>query len=502
MNSGLITKSALTILFLALISGPVALRSYAQASGDAVTSSAAAPATEGLTPPPADPSTGSQPAGQAPQTDAAQPADPRDATTVLSHPETTRWWLSGQMNFIGQAHGSFPAKYSGPNSLKNTREADLSNLLTLYSGYELTTTTEVIFDVESAGGHGISDALGLGGFTDLDVVRSPDLGQTPYLARLMIHKIIPLTAGTVEAERGPYALYGRLPARRLEIRFGKFSLVDFFDLNSVGSDSHLQFLNWTDDNNGAYDYAANTRGYTWGAMVEYDDRRWAVRYAAALMPKVANGPNLDANFTRAHGDNWEVEAHHRFVRAGDTIVRLLSYVNHADMGSYREAIQQYEEGKTRIPNVVATREQGRIKYGFGLNLEQPVTSSLTGYARLGWGDGKTESFAYTEVDRTLNLGASLRGELWHRRFDKIGGAFVVNGISGDHREYLRLGGLGFLLGDGNLNYGTERIFETYYTARLRRGVFGSIDLQHITDPGYNRDRGPVLVPSLRVHIDF
>ncbi len=406
------------------------------------------------------------------------------------------------MNFVGQAHGAFPARYSGPNSFRHTAEATLSNVLTLYTGYQLTSTTEVLFDAESAGGHGLSDALGIAGFTNLDVVRSPDLGQAPYLARLMIHQIIPLSSDRVEAERGPFSLFTRLPARRFELRFGKFSMPDFFDVNAYGSDSHLQFLNWADDNNGAYDYAANTRGYTWGAMAEYDDRRWAFRYAAALMPKIANGPNLDADFRRAHGDNWELEIHRRLAPAGDTVVRLLTYLNHADMGNYREAIAQYREGVTQTPDIIITRQQGRIKYGAGLNLEQPIASWIGSFARLGWNDGKTESFAYTEIDRTVQVGIGLHGQKWRRRFDRAGAAWVVNGLSGDHREYLQLGGLGFILGDGRLNYSTERIFETYYTAHLWRGFFGSVDLQHITNPGYNRDRGPILVPTVRLHIDF
>lgn len=421
---------------------------------------------------------------------------------MFDHPESGRLWVSGQINVIGQGHGAFPAKYSGLNSLRPTDEFAVSNVLTLYTGYELTKTTEVLFDVESAGGHGISAALGLAGFTNLDVVRSPDLGQTPYLARFLIRKTIALGGEQRGAERGPLQLATELPARRLTLMAGKFSLVDFFDFNEVGSDSHLQFMNWTVDNNGAYDYAANTRGYTWGGMVEYDNRSWALRFAEALMPKVANGPNLDADIFRAHAENTELEIRRSFIPRRQGAVRLLSYVNHADMGSYRESIEQFKTGSARVPDIVATRRQGRIKYGFGVNLEQELTGQVRAFARWGWNDGKNESFAYTEVDRTVAFGADLKGDAWRRKLDKIGGAYVTNFLSGDHREYLALGGQGFLLGDGKLNYGLERIFEGYYTAHLWRGLFGSIDLQQITNPGYNRDRGPVLVPSVRLHVDL
>ena len=429
-------------------------------------------------------------------------SNPGELTTVLNHSTSSRYWISGQANFIFQWHNSFPAKYSGANSLSAESENALSNVLTLYTGYQVNDSTEVLFDIESAGGSGISKALGLAGFSNLDVVRSPDLGQTPYLARLMFRKIIPLSSRRVESERGPLSMATQLPARRLDFRIGKFSVVDFFDVNSVGSDSHLQFMNWTDDNNGAYDYAANTRGYTWGALVEYQSPGWGARYAETLEPKVANGANLDADLFRAHAENFEIEFRRNFIPHQLGTVRLLSFINHANMGNYRQAIHDFRSGLTPVPDVIATREQGRIKYGFGINLEQPITGTVRAFGRFSWNEGHNESFAYTEVDQSASLGADLRGDKWRRKLDKIGVAFVSNALSGDHREYLALGGLGFLLGDGKLTYGRENIVEAYYTVHLWRGVFASVDVQHFNNPGYNQDRGPVLVPGLRLHIDL
>jgi high affinity Mn2+ porin len=440
-----------------------------------------------------------------PETDnggAATPATVDEPATIFEHSSVGRYWISGQANVILQAHPAFWAKYSGTNSLRAEAEHATSNVLTFFTSYLFNSTTEGIFDVESAGGHGLSAALGLAGFTNLDVVRSPDLGQTPYLARLMIHKIIPLGDKSVESGRGPLSLFTTLPENRLEFRLGKFSLVDFFDVNAAGSDSHLQFMNWADANNGAFDYAANTRGYTWGALVEYQCRRWGARYAEALEPKVANGPHLDANIFRAHSENFEVELRHHILFRQQGTVRFLTFVNHGDMGNYREAIHAFQAGRTSVPNVVLTRQQGRVKYGFGLNVEQPITQAIRAFGRFGWNEGHYESFAYTEVDQTVDFGADLRGEKWHRQLDKIGAAFISNAISGDHRRYLALGGLGFLLGDGGLTYGRERIFEGYYTFHVWRGVFASFDLQHVDNPGYNRDRGPVWVPGLRAHVDF
>src|ERR1700687_4950999 len=246
-----------------------------------------------------------------------------DAPTVFPHPATSPAWISGQVNVVFQWHPAFHAKYSGPNSLRADSENATSYVATLFTGYRLTETTDLIVDVESTGGSGLSTALGLAGFTNLDVVRNPELGSEPYIHRLPLHQIIPLSNEQVGGERGPLSLAARLPARRLELRLGKLSVVDSFDLNTVGSDSHLQFMNWTVDNNGAYDYVADTRGYTYGLVVEYDDRCCAVRFGEGLMPKVANGIDLDWNLARARGENLEVELRPELIPERRPVVRLL-----------------------------------------------------------------------------------------------------------------------------------------------------------------------------------
>ncbi len=237
------------------------------------------------------------------------PAGPQDpaVTTMFPHPDSPRYFIAGQANIIFQAHGPFHSPYEGPNSLLGRGEYKTSLVGTLFLGAELVRNParhlEAIYDEESAGGRGISEALGLAGFTDLDVVRNPSLGPTPYLARVELHQTIGLGSKLVESTRGPFSLATEVPERRLELRVGKLGIPDFFDLNNVGTDSHLQFLNWTVDNNGAYDYAADTRGYTWGAIAEYDDKNWSARYGGALMPTVANGIDLDWNIGRASGQN-------------------------------------------------------------------------------------------------------------------------------------------------------------------------------------------------------
>ena len=366
----------------------------------------------------------------------------------------------------------------------------------------MTPDTELYLDVEKSGWKGISGALGLAGFTDLDVVRNPTIGQAPYIARLMVRQIIPLSSEKIESERTPFSLATSLPVRRLEIRFGKFAMSDFFDLNVGGTDSHYQFLNWTADNSGAYDYAADTRGYTMGALFDFEDRNWGLRFAEVLMPKVANGPNLDADVARARAENIELELRPKLLGKKDTTLRLLSYINHANMGDYREAVLLYQEHVTPTPDVTATRQQGRVKYGFNVNFEQEFLSDVFAFGRWGWNEGRHESYAYTEDNEEVEAGALAKGTRWRRPLDRAGAVFISNGISADHQAYLRDGGLGFILGDGGLNYGRETIEEAFYTTHIWRGLYFAFDLQHINNPGYNRDRGPVTVPGLRLHLEF
>ena len=429
--------------------------------------------------------------------------------SMAPHHGADRWWLSGQANVIFQGDLPFHSPYEGTNSFRNAAEYKTSLLGTLYGVLRPTRSirysTDLILDLESSGGRGLSEALGLAGFTNLDVVRNPNLGSTPYIARYGIHQVIGLTKETTSQEPGFFAVAPSVPVRRIEFRIGKMTLPDFFDVNSIGSDSHLQFMNWTVDNNGAWDYAADTRGYTVGGMAEYDDRSWSLRYGLFAMPTVANGIDMDWAFSRAHAQNGEFELRHSFIPRRKGTERLLFFANRAHMGTYREAVDAFLYGADQslpAPNILLHEHFGALKYGFGYNAEQELTENLRVFGRFGWNEGQHESYVYTEVDQTAEAGADYTGTRWRRPADKIGLAVVSNAIKRDHQNYLRLGGLGFLLGDGNLNYGRENIVESYYTLHAWRGLFYSVDVQHINAPGYNRDRGPVWVGSVRAHIDF
>ncbi len=434
------------------------------------------------------------------------PSPPSDASAdteaMFSHFKDSRFWLSGQANFIFQAHPGFHADYSGPHSLSPDYDKATSRVMTLYTGVRLNNSTELLVDIEEAGGAALTTGLGLAGNTDLDIVRNPLLSKAPYLGRGMIHKVFALSKDKIENQRNFLSLFDELPRRRLEIRFGKFSMADFFDQNSVGSDTHFQFDNWSVDQNGAYDYAADTRGYTVGVVADYEDRNWGFRFAEGLMPKVANGIDLVWRPWQVHAENWEYELRHGVLPKKAGVVRLLAYTIYANMGIYRDAIAQFQEGLVPIPEITNHPWHITRKYGFGINLEQNLARYVTAYARWGWDNGKTESFAYTEIDSTFDQGVGVNGEQWHRKQDRAAIAFVTNGIKKDHQVYLADGGLGFLLGDGGLNYGRENIVESYYTAHVWRGIYIAPGVQHINNPGYNRDRGPVVVPSLRAHVEF
>jgi high affinity Mn2+ porin len=434
--------------------------------------------------------------------DPATPSADADPESMVPHFRDTRYWLSGQTNFIFQTHPDFHAAYSGKNSLSPHYEKATSRVMTLYTGVRLNDSTEVLVDIEEAGGAALSTGLGLAGNTDLDIVRNPLLSKAPYLGRGLIHKVFALSKDKIENQRSYLSLFDELPRRRLEIRFGKFSMPDFLDQNSAGSDTHFQFCNWTIDNNGAWDYAADTRGYTVGFAADYQERNWGFRFAEGLMPKVANGIDLVWKPWQAHAENWEFELRRGVVPKKGGVIRLLAYINHANMGVYRDAIAQFQKGLVPVPDITNHPWHITRKYGFGVNLEQNLTRNFTAFARWGWDDGKTESFAYTEVDLTFAEGLGVNGARWHRKQDRAGVAFVSNGIKKDHQRYLADGGLGFLLGDGKLNYGRENILESYYTAHVWRGIYVAPGVQHINNPGYNRDRGPVVVPTLRLHLEF
>jgi hypothetical protein len=295
-------------------------------------------------------------------------------------------------------------------------------------------------------------------------------------------------------------LAGERPMTRYSIYAGRFSATDFFDNNNYTHDPRAQFMAWGVMYNGAWDYSADTRGYTWGIVQEFHTENWTLRYGIASEPKVANGPTFDRRLFRDHGQMWEVERRYSLWKR-DGVVRVLGYANRAQAGDYAEALKLAAESGT-TPDVTATRRVGTLKYGTGISLDQVISRDVGIFTRLGWNDGKTESFAFTSIDRLASGGVSVKGTPWKRKSDTVATSFTAGGLSAVHAEYLAHGGLDFLIGDGRLNYYPEYVWESYYSARLFPGFTASFDVQRDTNPAYNHDRGPVMIYSLRLHIQL
>lgn len=411
-------------------------------------------------------------------------------------------FLGAQYTFIDQHQDSLRSPYAGPLSLDPRGDTEQSHTFGAYLGVPLTARLQFYFDMEMFKGEGVSGATGLGGLPNGDVIRSGTntLGKRPYVARHYLRYLLPFGDTTHAVEAGQDQLAGNEPDSRMEFKLGKFTPSDDFDKNKYADSTRTQFMNWALFNNTAWDFAADTRGYTNGALVAYSAPGWALRYGIFQMPRFANGQTLEWPLSRARGEQTELTLQ---PGADSWAVRLLAFRNIARMGVYRDAIAIAEADGT-VPDIRADDRDGRRKYGFGANAELPLADGGdTGlFARAGWNDGRTESFAFTEVDRTLSAGGQLSAAHWSRPQDHIGVAISINALSRDHRDYLAAGGEGFVLGDGRLDYAREKIAEAYYRWRLIDHVDLDPDFQFVRDPGYNRDRGPARFLGARVHVEL
>jgi high affinity Mn2+ porin len=437
--------------------------------------------------------------------------------TAQPCPDSNWPTLTGaQYTFVRQHQSNLTSPYRGPLSLDPNGDTEQTHTIGLYFGWAMTSWAQVYLDVEKFMGAGVSDSAGLAGLTNGDVVRQGAAGlpKVFYIARQYVRLTLPLAPGTTRVERAQDQLGGREADTRLEFKLGALAANDDFDHNRYAGSTRTQFMNWSLWDNTAWDYAADTRGYSYGAVFGYVSPKWTLKYGAYLMPFRANGQKLENAPRSARGDNIELALS---PTQSGTVVRLLAYRNLARMGVYREALRIAAATGT-TPNIVADDRAGRHKYGFGVNVEQPLADDgETGvFARVGWNDGKTESFAFTEVDRLLSFGGQLSGNHWARADDRLGAAVAIEGLSDQHKDYLAAGGSGFVLGDGTLNYAHEQILEIYYRAELpwplndRLPMFRkyplkiqvSPDFQYIRNPAYNHDRGPVKFWAVRFHLEL
>jgi high affinity Mn2+ porin len=416
-----------------------------------------------------------------------------------------RFGLHFQTTYIYQYKPSFNAKYSGTNSLSADEEHQNSLTATLFAGVRLWKGAELYVNPELAGGSGLSGALGMAGSSNGETFRVGNPAPTLYLARAYYKQTFSLRnkharkIGVVNAEAvesGQDQLAGYDPKEYLRFYVGKLCLGDLFDNNEYSNTPRMQFMNWSLMNNGAWDYAANTRGYTLSFVTELQLGKMNYKVGAAALPKVANGPDLNTDFSEAISLNAEISRVIKIHKRNGNI-RLLGYYNRTTLGSYAVATYMPK------PDIDATQAPGRTKLGFGLNMDQELSNTFGLFARIGWNDGKNETWCFTEIDQTASVGLSANGAKWKRPNDNCGVAIVVNGISKDHRDYLASGGSGFMLGDGKLNYAPEAVGEIYYNFKpIKSGIWLSGDYQYCMNPGYNADRGPVSIFSVRVHVEL
>lgn len=433
-------------------------------------------------------------------------ADGPSASVVESHPESSttkpaevpeqEWNWHVQNTDIVDWHPGFPAKYSGPNSLRNSSEVQETVSLDLFAGVRLWHGAEFHVDGLMWQGFGFSQTRGIEGFPNAEAYRVGTSVPNVVFSRVFIRQVIGLGGEQETIADDPLHLARQVDVSRITITVGKFSAKDIFDNNKYANDQRSQFLNWGLVANEAWDYPADSLGFTTGLAAEFNQPQWTLRYGFFQVPRVSNGLAQDKDYLQAWAMVTEFERRYTLNEHPGT-VRLLTYLNQAHMGSYEEVV----DNPSLNSNIALTREY-RFKYGFCLNVEQELTKGIGAFMRLGWSDGHTEAWMFSDVDHAASLGLSVNGGFWHRTNDTFGVAGILNGITPIHRQFLADGGLGILAGDGALNYGLEQIVETYYDFAIYKTLHGALDYQFINHPAFNRDRGPVSVVSARLHWEF
>lgn len=412
-------------------------------------------------------------------------------------PET--WNIKSQATYIWQEKPSFNAAYSGANSLSTNPEKGYSFSGTVYFGLRAWRGGELYFNPEVVQSMPLSNLAGLGGLTNSEQQKTAGPNPIIYRARLFLRQTWGLGGGEEAVKSAANQLAGMSDKRRVVLTVGNIGLIDIFDNNTYAHDARTQFLNWALLTHGAYDFAADSRGYSWGATAEYYYDDWVFRAGRYMVPFESNGQQLDTRIFKHYGDQVELE--HAYIVSGQRgKLRLLGFRNKAFMGGFRDALVN-APNNNGMPDVALVRKE-RVKYGFGINIEQSVAADIGIFGRASWNDGASEAYSFTEIDNSVSTGVAVTGSRWGRDNDMLGLALVQNGLSKAHIDYLSAGGLGFFIGDGRLNYRPEQIMEAYYSFNLVKNTSLMFDLQHFRNPAYNADRGPLMVASVRLHTEF
>ena len=413
-----------------------------------------------------------------------------------------RWEIHGQTTFIEQGYPSFRAPYSGANSLAPGGQGKETWTMSAFLGVRLWQGGELYYNPELLQGFGLSDTTGAAGFPNGEAQKSNFLYPHYNTSRLYLRQTFGLGGEqeTIESAYGQMA--DKKDISRVTVQVGKFSVRDVFDNNAYAQDSRTDFLNWSIWAAGAFDYPADKLGLTWGGVIELNHKDWAARAGYFLVGDEPNSNTFDYALFRRGGYISEVELRYQFLSQPGKL-RILAWLHNTFSGSYQEAVDLTlaNPGLDATSAIEETRTD-RIKYGYVVNFEQAVTKDIGLFGRWSWNNGTNEISAFTDIDASLSLGASIKGAKWGRPDDRVGIATAINALSKDHRDYLAVGGLGILIGDGKINYQPERVFETYYALGLGKATTLTFDYQNLTNPADNADRGPVHVFSGRLHSDF
>jgi len=424
------------------------------------------------------------------------PDSGRKLRTALSDPESDRWEIHGQSTYLAQGYPAFRALYTGPNSLTPSPQAQATWSNSLFLNVRLWQGGELYYNPELLQGFGLSDTVGAGGFPSGEAQKS----NFPYphynTSRLFLRQTFGFGGEQEELASGPSQLPGKVDVSRLTIQLGKFAVPDIFDGNAYAKDARKDFMNWAMWAPGAFDYSADKVGLSYGATAEFNQKQWALRSGYFLIQSVANSSSFDTRVPERGTYVLELETRYSlFSQPGK--IRTIGWMNSAYSGSYRETLDN-----PALNLDISQTRTGRIKYGYVVNLEQALNDEIGLFGRWSWNDGKTEIMAFTDIDASLSLGASIKGTRWGRPDDVIGLGGAINSLSRDHRDFIAAGGLGILIGDGQLNYRRERILESYYAYALNKQFTLTGDYQLIVNPAYNADRGPVSIFSGRLHGEF
>jgi high affinity Mn2+ porin len=429
----------------------------------------------------------------------APSAPPSNMDTGAADPAAEAYAIHGQMTFTDQGHLAFRAPYSGPNSLSPDANGRETLDITLYGGLRLWKGAELWVNSELDQGFGLNDTLGLAGFSSAEAYKVGKVAPYFRLPRLFVRQTIDLGGGKSSIGADLNQLAGSQSEDRLVITVGKFGVTDIFDNNQYAHDPRHDFLNWAVVDTGSYDYAADAWGYSYGAAAEWYQGRWTLRAGVFNLSDVPNSTTLNTDFSEFQIDAEVEERHDLWGRAGK--LKITGFLSRARMGKFDDAVALAME-TGQLADIAAVRHY-RGRPGFSVNLEQQVSDNVGVFARGGVSAGDVETYEFTDIDRSLSAGVSVNGKVWNRPKDTFGFAGVINGISKSHERFLEFGGLGPLIGDGQLPHpGQEGIIESYYEVAAFNWAQVTLDYQYVANPAYNKDRGPVNIFAIRLHAQF